>query len=272
MRKMRIALIIAFVLVAALTAWQKYYIQPRRDTQAPVFQCDSSVLDISVEDGEEELLAGITAWDDRDGDVTDKIIVEHISPLISANTAQVTYAVFDEAENVSKLSRTVRYTDYHKPHFTLSEPLIYDLGDTISLEDRLGATDVIDGDISSKMRLTTLNLSNNAEGVYHITVQVTNSLGDTSVLTLSVMVQHKTGVTPTIHLTEQLIYLRHGDAFDPMGYISKVEDPGKVGSVSRSSVAISSEVDVNTPGTYEVNYFYTGQSDDCRAILTVVVE
>lgn len=272
MKKMQVLLIVLFLAMSGLTVWQVFFQERLEDTQAPVFQCEMDVLEVSVEAEEEELLAGLRATDDQDGDVTDRIIVEHISPLTSSNTAQITYAVFDKAENVAKYSRTIQYTDYHKPRFQLTEPLVYDLGDTISLQDRLSAYDVVDGNISSKMRLTTLNLSNNAEGVYHITVQVTNSLGDTSVLPLSVIIRHQTVVTPTITLKENLIYINQGGEFDPMDYIRKVEDPGKKGTVSNSEVVIASEVDLSTPGTYEVNYFYAGQSDDCRAILTVVVE
>ena len=56
--------------------------------------------------------SGITAWDDQDEDLTGEIMVDHISTLISANTAKITYVVFDHADNASKLTRTVAYTDY----------------------------------------------------------------------------------------------------------------------------------------------------------------
>ena len=58
-------------------------------------------------------------------------------------------------------SRTVRYTDYEKPHFSLSQGLVYPVGGSVTLLDRLTATDVIDGDISDNIRVTTQNVTAN---------------------------------------------------------------------------------------------------------------
>ena len=55
---------------------------------------------------EEELLAGVTAMDEKDGDVTDSLLIEKISGT-GEGTVIVTYVARDEANNVEKVSRTL---------------------------------------------------------------------------------------------------------------------------------------------------------------------
>ena len=53
---------------------------------------------------EEELLAGVTAMDDRDGDVTGSLLVEKVSGT-GEGTVIVTYVARDGSNNVGKVSR-----------------------------------------------------------------------------------------------------------------------------------------------------------------------
>ena len=56
---------------------------------------------------------------------------------------------------------------------------------------------MLDGDLTDKMRLTLVNLSVGTEGDYRIRVQVTNSAGDTSMLSLTVMIRNRTARLPS---------------------------------------------------------------------------
>ena len=82
------------------------------DTTGPVITVSEELLEISVKDPEEMLFQGITAHDDRDGDVTSRLLVESIYGITDENITTVTYAAFDRAGNVSKVQRQVRYKDY----------------------------------------------------------------------------------------------------------------------------------------------------------------
>lgn len=55
---------------------------------------------------EAALLEGVTAMDERDGDVTDSLLIEKISGT-GEGTVIVTYVARDEANNVEKVSRTL---------------------------------------------------------------------------------------------------------------------------------------------------------------------
>lgn len=241
------------------------------DHTPPELTVPEQVLEISVTDPQEAYLAGVTAWDDRDGDLSEKVLVEHISQLTGKDTAKVTYGVFDQAGNGSTATRTIRFTDYTGPKFQLSQPLNFSLGRTVTLMDRLTAWDDLDGDITNKIRVSSANLSNDLEGIYRITAQVTNSLGDTHILELPVVLTEQTGAAPQILLTDYIVYMKKGDAFDPENYLDSVTDPNSKKTVPLSQVEIQSQVDTAQAGTYDVVYSYEGEKENAQVILTVVV-
>ncbi len=78
-----------------------------QDRTAPVISYGPDSL--TYEEGMEEslLLAGVTAQDERDGDVTESLMVEKISETSNGNVI-ITYVAKDHSDNVGKASRTVR--------------------------------------------------------------------------------------------------------------------------------------------------------------------
>lgn len=128
----------------------------RTDSTAPVITVDDSVmLEVSVLD-RAALLTGVTAADDRDGDVTASIVVESARDITDDGCVTVTYAAFDSSGNVAKTTRTVRYTDYRSPRFTLSNSLVFTYGTNFDVLKVVGAEDVLDGDIGYRVRANSL--------------------------------------------------------------------------------------------------------------------
>lgn len=188
-RTLKTILIICLVLVTAAFAAGQVYSRVVTDTVPPVITLDSDSITVSVEDGRDALLRGVTASDAKDGDLTGQIIVSGVSKLISNNTAKVSYMVFDKAGNMASATRYVVYSDYHRPHFMLITPLVYSLGETVSITGRLQAQDAVDGDITSSIRVLSSDIISSTEGVYNLTLQVINSLGDTAQVTLPVTIR-----------------------------------------------------------------------------------
>ena len=93
----------------------------------------------------------------------------------------------------------------------------------LTLMDRLTAYDLVDGDLTGSIRMTVQNLNIAAAGTYSITLQVTNSLGDTAIVPLSVIMREN-GKLPSIALQEYLVYLKQGDRFDPESYLLRVTE------------------------------------------------
>lgn len=261
-------LILLAVFSAAYLATRIYQGSSTRH-DPPVISCPAGVLEVSASDDESVLLTGVTASDPQDGDLTDQVIVGGISKLISKDTAKVTFMVFDSDDNMGSFVRYIRYTDYHRPQFAITKPLAFSSTKEVSLLDKLKAQDVVDGDISSRIRISTLSATENSE-IYDITIQVTNSMGDTAWLQLPVLVQQTNPLRPVIELSDYLVYQEIDSSFDPAVYVSGLSVAGTAEDISK--VSINSNVDTSQAGTYRVLYTYSANGITGTAILTVVVQ
>lgn len=269
MRTLKHVLLILLAVLSVCYVVTLIYQGSSERKEPPVLSCPGDILEVSAADDESVLLAGITAHDPQDGDLTDHIIVGGISKLISNDTAKVTFMVFDSDHNMGMCVRYIRYTDYRRPQFSIKEPLVYSSTNDVSLLERLTATDVVDGDISSRIRVSTMASTENSE-VYEISIQVTNSMGDTAMLQLPVLVQPTNPLRPVIELNSHLVYVENGSAFDPADYLSSVTVSQTAEDVSK--VSTSSNVDTSKDGTYRVMYTYSANGSTGTAILTVVVQ
>ncbi len=272
MRIVKTVTIILFVLAVILFAGFGLYDRLLSDNKAPVITCAEDTVSVSVNDPESALLSGVTARDNRDGDLTRAVMVGGVSKLIDDDTAKVTYYVFDRADNMGSATRFVRYEDYRRPEITVETPLVYAVGESISVAERLKATDVIDGDITDQIRVSATDITANVEGTYHITMFVTNSMGDTAELKLPLCIRG-TGLTNgQIVLSRYLVTVERGAQFDAEDYYEGTRLPsGRAANVS--DIVISGEVDTNTPGVYQVLYEgKTGSGTVLTATLAVVVE
>lgn len=106
------------------------------DSTVPVIQMDQEQIEVSVKD-KEALLKGVIAKDEKDGDITSKIVVESISKFVDKkeHICNVTYAVSNSAGHVAKASRKVKYIDYISPRFILKKPLCLETGSDTSVEE-----------------------------------------------------------------------------------------------------------------------------------------
>lgn len=81
------------------------------DKKAPVITIEDKDKEITYRDGDDyaELLDGVTAKDNRDGDVTDQIFVDSITAVSDGTRAIVRYAVIDKSNNVGIKTRVIDY-------------------------------------------------------------------------------------------------------------------------------------------------------------------
>ena len=193
-----------------------------RDDTVPEIRFPDEPLEITVDAGSEAMLEGVTAWDEKDGDLTGRLIVQQLERSDEDGSLSVTYAVADGDRHVVTRTRTVIYTDYTPPRFALSKELCYTPGAAVKIRDRLTAEDVIDGSISDRIKITANGVLSYYEGSYPLTVEVTNSLGDTSRLELEIEIRSYTEGEPRIKLSSYLIYLGCDEKFDANSYIEGV--------------------------------------------------
>ena len=86
-----------------------YMTYKNQDRTAPEIKVDQSKK-IAYTEGEDygKLLEGVTAQDDKDGDLTSEVFVEKVVP-VSKKKAVVYYGVTDKAKNVGTARREVTY-------------------------------------------------------------------------------------------------------------------------------------------------------------------
>lgn len=86
-----------------------YMTYKNQDRTAPEIKVDQSEK-IAYTEGEDygKLLEGVTAQDDKDGDLTSEVFVEKVVP-VSKKKAVAYYGVTDKAKNVGTASREVTY-------------------------------------------------------------------------------------------------------------------------------------------------------------------
>lgn len=275
-----VLLIICLLLFGAYQAYDRMI----SDTTPPqiTIQEGEQMLRVSVLDDLQMLLQGVSAQDDRDGDVTKWLVVESIEQPNAEDQVVVTYAAFDRTGNVSKAQRTVQYTDYTGPRFTLSQPLVFPYSTWFDMMPLIGAEDALDGDIRHKVKVTVLDETViTDEGIHNVMLHVTNSLGDTEELVIGVEVYPAGKYTAALTLTDYIVYLPVGAKFDPEDYLDSFAVYGQTVSLENGVPAdlkmqIEGKVNTGVPGTYSVAYTVSrergGQLSVGYSKLIVVVE
>lgn len=273
MRFVKTALIAVFILALAVFGVSEGLKLKNRDTTVPKIQSEEDVLEISCEHTEEDLLKGLSASDAKDGDLTDKILVGNFSRFIEKGVCNVNYVVFDSSNQSATLTRKIRFTDYHSPEFTVQEPLVFTEGEGSYTEvmERIGAQDLLDGNLKDYIRQTETDVVYSKSGSYSITLEVENSYGDKASQTLPIHVVKEEETSVDIRLTEGIVYVDAGASVDPYAYIEEVTgSDGK--SMDKSSVTVSSGVNTAAPGVYEIAYHAKdSQGNTGNTWLTVVV-
>ena len=281
MRKVRIAILVFFVITAAVFAYVTIQRRLTVDYNPPTITAEEDVITVSIAATDEDLLKGMTARDNIDGDVTNTLFVVSRSKFISKNTQQVRYAAFDNNKNVGTYTREVVYIDYVSPRFHLYAPLRYATGTSgIDYLANFSAEDCLDGNITNQIKITfgKINAAGISATTQQVNVQVTNSGGDSSVLELTVSMEDYllySQYAPA--LREYIAYVPKGGVIDLESYIVGIWSAGKVRSfadakLTAENVAIfRNGLNCSVPGRYDVTYQLTSKDGEELGTATLIV-
>lgn len=277
----------------------------QKDTEGPDIVMKKDTITASIEDSDQTLMKGVSAVDEKDGDVTDSLIIESMT-MGEDKTCTLVYAAFDSSNNVSKGSRTAKFEDYTPIHFNISKPLRFTIGSDTEILKSITASDCIDGDITNRIKLTRDGDETDYKGagIYDYKVSVTNSIGDTAVLPLSVEFYadsyEERLFHPNIYLSKYVLYLEKGSGFQPKDYLDSVgigdnlyifdenisseqsmtesestdvmKDGKRIsGVISYDDVKYQSNVKTSEPGIYTVEYSCTTKDKYTGATQMIVV-
>jgi hypothetical protein len=125
------------------------------------------------------------------------------------------------------------------------------------------AEDALDGDISHRIRVTSLDESSvTTMGLHQVELRVSNSLGETVKLVIPVEVYAAGSYEATLKLKEYLIYLPAGETLDAESYLDVFSRSGNSVALANGlpegySLDMKSDVQPDVPGVYTVEYRVT---------------
>ncbi|PEA32939.1 immunoglobulin-like domain-containing protein [Bacillus toyonensis] len=203
-------------------------------------------------------MAGVSATDKEDGDITSKVTVDGSVDTSKPGTYELTYTVLDSKEHKVTTKQTVTVKQKVEPKdevpvLTVPAEATINIGDKFDPMAGVSATDKEDGDITSKI---TVDGSVNASkpGTYELTYTVLDSKGHTVIAKQTVTVKQKVETTNkapvlTVPFTTTL---RVGEKFDPMAGVSASD---KEDGNLTNKIKYKGNVDTSKPGKYIVEYW-----------------
>ena len=269
MRYLRIFAGLVFVFSLLFAGWANHQYNRNLNTDFPEITSTVELLEISVQDPPEAIYRELRAQDATDGDLTAQIMVASVSHFLEPGTVHVKYVVFDSHNNSATLTRPVHYTDYKAPVFSLEKAPVYTVGSSFDLINHIRVEDCIDGDISDHVRVISNMVNNYSVGNYPVVLEVSNSCGDTSQITLWVTYESKES-TAIVKLHRYIVYVQQGETFEPMQWLATVTDRDTA-ALDAEKIEIQGNLDVNKPGCYQLVYSYDDGTLSGQAPLTVVV-
>lgn len=261
---------------ASYTTTIKVTVNPKAaDLNAcPVIQATDKTLTVGDEFAP---LTDVTAKDEEDGDITDKIeILENEVDTTKPGKYEVTYKVTDSggASHVKTIKVTVnpKMEPINAAPIIKAEDKTLTVGDTFDPKADVTAEDVEDGDLTDKIEVLKNEVDTTKAGKYEVTYKVTDRKGASRTKTITVTVNPKMeplNEAPTIDVTDKEITV--GDKFDPKdGVTAKDKEDG---NLTDKIEILKNTVDPSKPGVYEVTYKVTdSKGASCTKTIKVTVK
>ena len=258
---------------ASYTTTIKVTVNPKAaDLNAcPVIQATDKTLTVG---DEFDPLADVTAEDEEDGDLTDKIkILNNEVDMTKPGKYEVTYKVTDSGG--ASYVKTIKVTVNPKMEPLNAAPIIkaedktLTVGDTFDPKADVTATDEEDGNLTSKIIVEKNDVKTDVAGQYEVTYKVTDSHGATRTKTIIVTVNPKMEVlneAPVIHATDKTITV--GDTFDPKADVTATDEED--GNLTSKIIVEKNDVKTDVAGQYEVTYKVTDSHGATRTKTIIV--
>lgn len=231
-----IFMVILCIALAGVFIWNRV----TSDREAPVIKIQEK--DVVYEEGmdKSELLEGVTAEDNIDGDVTNTLVVESIYPSKDGKTVSILYAAKDSNNNVGKAKRILNAgsaDSVDAGHKTSGE-----VPAEQSEEDKPEQTPLPEAADPAA--------DNGNQTDEQQPVDPTAVPEDQQAEINALQPQQ-----PKFYLKEYQTAIGVGGTLDKLAFVKDIVDDTDTFSDLSRRIQIEDNIDVNTPGTYEVKYF-----------------
>lgn len=268
MRKLAFALVCAVFAATGVFAVMAFI---RSDRTPPVISVSSQQI-CDPELTEEELLRGVEARDAVDGDVSNSLVVESFTVDHKKGTGTVVYAARDRRNNVAKMTRFLKapegYTENSESQITEAEAETEKEKHSFE-ETHVESSDVLAGFSGNR---TTEQPKTELKEISSNTL--TDTVTYTEIETESEEIQETNPGAPKLTLTQKSVTLKKGDTFNPLAYVSVIEDDYDNIYALWQDIQISGEYDMTEEGTYTLYYYVIDSSGNMsnQAKFKIVVE
>lgn len=214
-----------------------------------------SGADVTYEEGSDTalLLEGVTATDDRDGDVTDSVVIENIFPNDDRTGASVIYAAKDSHNNVTKVTRRVNYKA---------------AGDVAAPEENTEA----EGSDAAPAENAEAEGGDAAPAAEE--AQQNDTEGVKNETNAKMEIEALPSESPRMYLNTYETTVKAGSELDKISYIKEITDDADSQETLFTEIQVDGEVDTATPGDYTLTYHVTDSNGNQSnmAVLTVHVQ
>lgn len=220
-----------------------YMTYKNQDRTAPEIKVDQSEK-IAYTEGEDygKLLEGVTAQDDKDGDLTSEVFVEKVVP-VSKKKAVVYYGVTDKAKNVGTASREVTYQEAED-----SDAAEETAQDTAS-EDTTQKTD-------EKSEKKTKKKSKKAKAKKTAEEKKTEETAqDAAAADQQSGTLQPNGARPAMKLAGEAKTIARGTSFNALNEVTDAVDDKDDRDTLFRGLHIDGNYNVNQAGTYTLQYY-----------------
>lgn len=133
-------------------------------------------------------LENITAQDEEDGDLTEKITIEKSNININVvGSYEITYRVIDSNNQITTKTITITVTENHKPIINATDKTI-SINEEFDIKKDVTAYDEEDGNLTEKIEITENTLNVKEAGTYYITYKVVDSYNQTTIKRVMIQV------------------------------------------------------------------------------------
>lgn len=228
------------------------------DKKAPEIQFQDNEITFTQGDDYAGLLQGVTATDNRDGDVTKSLVVESVYPNDDGETATVVYVARDKTNNIGKANKVINY-----------QPSKGETAETsVKGESATGQEDASLAQSTQDPQATPTPEETTANNV------PTPGEKDEEEKEAAEEEDLPAG-SPKLKLTEDEVTVKKGESVNRIAFVESItDDKDAKESLFRQIQITGDDLDVNTAGTYVLTY-YVVDSDGNRsneADLTITVE
>ena len=204
------------------------------------------------------LLEGVTAEDDRDGNVTDSLRLREVLPSADRTEATVIYVAKDSSNNIVQASRVLQAGDGS--------------GETAQTRPESQGTDTAEGNgATAEQPAQPVTAAPEPTGSAAVTPEDPEEAGRQE---NEAAIAELPPEAPRLYLSQYTVTLPAGSDFNPLSYVSDVTDDADSRDTMFTRISVDGEADTQTPGTYDV-YLFANDSEgnsSNRAHLTVTVQ